>query len=119
MCRFSWKLFGIICLLVYRRQDKECQTVSPKDIKGNKMKEKPIIKLGLIFFSLIIITTIIAIFIWYKNIYNSDLDFCLDTGICKEGIEINTEYGKVKINKSNCIKYNWQWDNKNETCKLN
>ncbi|MBP3821681.1 hypothetical protein J6G99_08585 [bacterium] len=83
------------------------------------MKEKLIIKLGLIFFSLIIIIPIIAILMWYNNISNSDLDFCLDTGICKKGIKINTEYGKIKINKFNCIKHNWHWDSKNETCKLN
>ena len=82
------------------------------------MKEKNIIKIGILFFSLIVIISIMGLFIWYKNIYNSDLDFCLDTGICKERLDINTKYGKIKINKSNCLKHNWQWDDVNKTCKL-
>jgi len=83
------------------------------------MKEKKIIKISIILFSLIIFIPMIAVFMWYKNIYNSDLDICLDSGICKEGTEINTEYGKIKINKFNCIKHNWKWDDINSTCKLN
>ena len=92
--------------------------VFQKDIKGGKMKEKLIIKIGLIFFSLVIIIPIIAIFMCNKYFNNSDLDSCLDSGICKEGIDINTKYGKIKIDKSNCLKYNWQWNDVNKTCKL-
>ncbi len=47
-----------------------------------------------------------------------DKDFCLDTSICKEGLEINTEYGLIKINKENCLKYNWKWDDKNKYCNM-
>ena len=46
-------------------------------------------------------------------------DTCLDTSICKEGLEINTEYGLIKINKENCLKYNWVWDNEKKSCNLN
>ncbi len=60
----------------------------------------------------------ILFFVWlfliklFPDIKNSfAIDTCLDTGICTDGLEINTEYGLVKINKENCIKYNWKWEN--------
>lgn len=43
-------------------------------------------------------------------------DSCLDTGICPEGIEINTEYGKLIINEQNCIKYHWKWNKNKQWC---
>jgi len=48
-----------------------------------------------------------------------DKDTCLDTSICKEGLEINTEYGLIKINKENCLKYGWIWNDKKKSCNLN
>lgn len=48
----------------------------------------------------------------------SDLDTCLDVGICAQDLEINTEYGLVKINKENCLKYHWKWDKKNKSCYI-
>ncbi len=60
----------------------------------------------------------ILFFIWlfsmklFPDIKNSfAIDTCLDTGICADGLEINTEYGLVKINKENFLKYNWKWEN--------
>ena len=47
-----------------------------------------------------------------------DKDFCLDSGTCKEGLEVNTEHGRIKINKENCLKYGWQWDEKIKECKV-
>ncbi|GBF23358.1 hypothetical protein tpqmel_0762 [Candidatus Gastranaerophilus sp. (ex Termes propinquus)] len=47
-----------------------------------------------------------------------DKDSCLDTGVCKEGLEINTEYGKIKINKENCLKYGFAWDEKRKWCDV-
>lgn len=43
---------------------------------------------------------------------------CLDTGICKEGISVNTQYGTIKINKQNCLKYDWIWDEHLQCCKI-
>ena len=53
-----------------------------------------------------------------KFYWLNDQDFCLDTGYCKEGLKINTERGKITINKENCLKYNWKWDEKNKSCNL-
>lgn len=47
-----------------------------------------------------------------------DMNLCLDNGLCKEDIEINTKDGLVKINKLNCLKYDWQWDEKYNRCKI-
>ena len=35
-----------------------------------------------------------------------DIDDCIDSGSCAEGLFINTEYGKIEITKENCQKYN-------------
>lgn len=74
-----------------------------------------IISLSLIFLSIIffIVLIVVGLFTLFD-----DKDICLDTGICKKGLEINTSYGLIKINKENCIKYNWLWDEENETCNL-
>ncbi len=47
-----------------------------------------------------------------------DHNFCLDTGICAQGLKINTEHGRIKINKENCLKYGWEWDEKRKWCDL-
>ena len=47
-----------------------------------------------------------------------DIDTCLDTGVCAEGLEINTEYGRIKINKENCLKYSWKWNKDRNSCNL-
>lgn len=47
-----------------------------------------------------------------------DKDFCLDTSICKEGQEINTKYGLIKINKESCEKHHWKWDEEAKSCNM-
>lgn len=47
-----------------------------------------------------------------------DIDDCLDSGACAEGLFINTEFGKIEINKENCLKYNWTWSEERKYCKL-
>ena len=69
----------------------------------------------LILIILCLIIFIIAAFFTYLN---DDLDFCLDTGICKENLQLNTEYGLITINEETCNKYNWKWDAKRRYCKI-
>ena len=64
-------------------------------------------------FNIAIIT--IPIF-YFFSLRNNTFDTCLDTGYCKSGIEINTEYGKIKINKQNCLKYKWKWYEEDKAC---
>lgn len=47
-----------------------------------------------------------------------DIDICLDTGLCAQGLEINTQNGLIKINEENCLKYSWKWNAKNNYCKI-
>ena len=63
-------------------------------------------------------------FLWFFSMRLPGIQFyfasdnCLDTGMCKEGLEVNTEYGLVRINKENCTKYNWEWLDKIKTCEI-
>lgn len=66
--------------------------------------------------SVIIITLIFCILLVIYFFDNKDA--CLDTGICKDGLKINTEYGLIKINKENCLKYNWKWEDKSKYCNM-
>lgn len=67
---------------------------------------------------LIIIAIVIVPTFFFFSYTNNDLDTCLDISYCKEGTEINTQYGKVKISKQNCLKYNWEWHEKDSSCRL-
>ena len=73
-----------------------------------------------IFQKILILTiTIIGIISLVKLIsIEIDKDTCLDTSICKEGLEVNTEHGLIKINKDSCLKYGWIWDDENKNCNL-
>ena len=63
---------------------------------------------------LILFILIFGVFYVIKN----DKDICLDSGICREGLIINTQYGEISINKENCIKYNWLWNDEKRFCKI-
>ena len=66
----------------------------------------------IIIFSIVLLVPTLIFCIYFFD----DKDYCLDNGICKEGLELNTEFGLIKINQENCIKYNWIWDSKTKTC---
>lgn len=55
------------------------------------MKEKRIIKIALLLFSLVIIIPVILVIIEIKSIYNSDIDSCLDRGYCWDYIRNRCE----------------------------
>jgi hypothetical protein len=62
---------------------------------------------------------ILILFVYlYTHYVKDDVDFCLDTSICKEGFEINTEYRKILVNKDNCLKYNWKWIEEGHYCNM-
>ncbi|HNW26057.1 MAG TPA: hypothetical protein PKI94_04625 [Candidatus Gastranaerophilaceae bacterium] len=71
----------------------------------------------LMFFVLFLICAVLEIkMLHYLGI---ESDYCIEDGDCKEGRIVNTEkYGKVLINKENCLKYNWEWYEKQKYCKL-
>ena len=47
-----------------------------------------------------------------------ELNMCLDTGICAEGIITMVEGTLGEINEENCKKYNKTWNKKNRTCNI-
>lgn len=47
-----------------------------------------------------------------------ELNMCLDTGICSEGIITRVDGNLVEINEENCKKYNKTWNPKNRTCNI-
>ena len=67
---------------------------------------------------LILILFLIKGLFWFANL-RDNLDFCLDSGICTENLELNTEFGKIIINKENCLKYNWEWNEEKRFCDVN
>ncbi len=70
---------------------------------------KNIVKFLLAFFA-VILSLVVCFYFTDKK------DSCLDIGICSEGLEINTEYGKIKVNEENCLKYYWIWNKDKRWC---
>lgn len=67
------------------------------------------------------ITTIIMFFIAfiaYEILIIDNQDLCLDSGVCKAGIELNTEKGKIIINKQTCQENNGKWQPEFNQCKF-
>lgn len=71
-------------------------------------------------FKIIVLSFLILFILIFGVFYviKDDKDICLDSGICREGLIINTQYGEISINKENCIKYNWLWNNEKRFCKI-
>ncbi|MEE3349131.1 MAG: hypothetical protein VZR09_03745 [Candidatus Gastranaerophilaceae bacterium] len=77
--------------------------------------DKKFIFCGLFVF--LFVLTAISLFI--LKIYFSDKqDICLDTGYCKEGLSLNTEFGQITVNKESCIKHNGKWILSKKYCKF-
>ena len=71
-------------------------------------------------FKIIVLSFLILFILIFGVFYviKDDKDICLDSGICREGLIINTQYGEISINKENCIKYNWLWNDEKQFCKI-
>lgn len=50
--------------------------------------------------------------------YAFDFETCFDIGVCREGLEIKTRHGLMKVNKENCLKYNYVWNDKKKYCEM-
>ena len=68
----------------------------------------------------------LCLFVLFINIQNIlpgvdnafKVDLYFDNGYCYEGIKYNTRQGTITINKENCLKYDWKWDEKRKMCKV-
>ena len=67
---------------------------------------------------LLLATCFFTLLLNIYNIFNDNLDACLDSGICQEGIIIITKFGKIRVEKESCIKYNWRWIEDKNYCIL-
>ena len=85
------------------------------------MKEKRIIKIALLLFSLVIIIPVILVIIGIKSIYNSDIDSCLDRGYCWDYIRNRCEekdQGFCVKSKQDCIDRHGKWQEDIQYCIL-
>ncbi len=69
----------------------------------------------------IIIIILILLFVFSGKIKQlcigfAELNMCVDIGICKEGLSVSTEDGRIIISKENCLKYGWVWDEGSKSC---
>lgn len=49
-----------------------------------------------------------------------DMELCMEMNICPEGIKMKNDEGVLfEINKENCIKYGYKWDEQNRNCDMN
>ena len=71
-------------------------------------------------FKIIVLSFLILFILIFGVFYviKDDKYICLDSGICREGLIINTQYREISINKENCIKYNWLWNDEKRFCKI-
>lgn len=48
-----------------------------------------------------------------------DMELCMEMNICSEGITMKNDEGVLfEINKENCIKYDYKWDEQNRSCDM-
>ncbi len=67
-----------------------------------------------IFFSFIIL--ILLLFI--VRLTTDDVDMCLDTGYCKEGLLLNTQSGQIIVNQENCVINDGTWISDRKYCNF-
>ena len=85
------------------------------------MKEKKLIKISIIFFSFIIVISIILGLIWFKSTYNYDIDSCLDKGYCWDYTRNRCEekdQGFCVRNEQDCMDRHGKWLEDKKYCKL-
>lgn len=74
---------------------------------------------GIILFCIISFIVCAILVIRVMDYLGIESDYCIEDGDCEEGRVIHTEkYGDVKINKENCLKYNWEWYEDGKWCNL-
>lgn len=66
----------------------------------------------------IFVSFIILILLFIGKLTTDDIDVCLDTGCCKEGLLLNTQSGQIIVNQENCIKNNGIWVSNKKYCNF-
>ena len=73
-----------------------------------------ILKGILVFIYLILVVILLSMIILTSN----TKDFCLDSGYCKEGLELNTENKKIVVNEKTCIENRGYWISNKKVCQF-
>lgn len=50
--------------------------------------------------------------------YQFDQNYCVEDGICGEGTYTYKDGQRIIINKENCLKYKWQWNEDSKSCDI-
>lgn len=69
-------------------------------------------------FSLILIFIFVVLVLFLISLTFNNQDTCLDTGFCSEGLELNTQNGKILINEKTCAENNGTWITNKKVCKF-
>ena len=62
--------------------------------------------------------SIFAAFIFLFNCIYDDMDACMDTGTCKEGLSLNINGRQIIVNEKTCTEENGTWTEKRKTCQF-
>lgn len=71
-----------------------------------------------VFVSFIVVSLGITVCNYKNLLVTLEKDSCLDSAICKQGLNINTEHGLIKINYDNCVKYGYKWLEEIKSCDM-
>ena len=72
-------------------------------------------KIVKIIYSILLILYIFMPYILPSVMKQIDIDICIDTGICAEGVR----FGNDIVSKEYCLKHGKKWDEKNKSCDFN
>jgi len=84
------------------------------------VKKKPLFKILIFLLLLGVQLNYLKIFTLLPSVKKIfDMELCIDMGICPEGIKMKNSEGVLfEINKENCIKYGYQWEEQNRSCDM-
>lgn len=70
--------------------------------------------LGYLILIFILLFLIVSLLINSLDIQTSDLELCLDSGICAEGVELKDGV----VSKEYCINHHYMWDENRKSCNV-
>lgn len=74
------------------------------------------IEICAIIFIYMLITCLFTIKL--ARIFFDDKDVCLDTGFCKEGINVNIKGIRIVVNEQSCVDNFGIWDSDKKVCRF-
>ncbi len=56
--------------------------------------------------------------LFQPDIKIDDMDFCLDTGYCAEGLEVKSDRGEFIVSEQSCLQHRYEWDFERKWCNI-